>query len=505
MTIEMAQLERIRLQLHVKELSQRATAKVLGISRTTVAKYANRTEAPRYQRTQPRPKPVLTPEIRAEIERLLAQNETLPRKQRWVSGTIFAELQRQGYQGSEPSVRRHMALVRKVKRKPAAYVPLAYNPGETAEFDWGEVEIVMAGRLIKAQIGCYRLRWSHMPFVLGYPHQRQEAMFDCLRRAFECTGGVPGRLTTDNLTQAVQQILEGKERKEQEAYLSFRTHYLFDSNFCNPSSGNEKGSVENLVGFAQRQIVGPRPEFDTWEQFDQYLWEGCLDYAKRKFRGETQTVQERWQQEQRVLRTLPNRPFDCAKTVPVTSNSLSCVQFDTCRYSVPVRYVGQTLLLRAYWDHLEIFAGLQKIAQHPRCFARDQDVLDLDHYLELLLKKPGALSQARPFQAAALAPIYHQFRAVLNQQDPRHGDREFVQILLLHREFPAAQVQVMLEQASSQGTFRLEAVRQLLGCHHPERVEPSSQRPELPTITVQQPSLRLYDSLLRGTEGGAAH
>lgn len=500
--IKMARLERIRWHLHVEEQSQRQVAKTLGISRNTVAKYADTTEPPQYQRQQPRPSPVLTPEFQTEIERLLTENKTLPKKQRWVSGMIFGALQRQGYKGSESSVRRHVAKVRKDNRKPSAYIPLGFEPGEAVEFDWGEAEVIMAGQLKKVQILCCRLRWSHMPFVAAYPNQRQEAMLDGLRKGFEQLGGVPKHLTSDNLKQAVQEILEGKNRKEQEGYLSFRTHYLVDSNFCNPASGNEKGSVENLVGFAQRQIVGPRPEVGTWEELNTHLWARCLDYAQRKFRGETLSVQERWEQEQRVLRPLPHRPYDCGKTIPVTSNKLSCVLFDTCRYSVPASYAEQTLLLRAYWDHIEVYSGLQKIAQHLRSYVREQDIFELDHYLELLLKRPGALSHARPFQAAALPPVFHQFRAMMKQQDPRHGDREFIRILLLHREFSTAQVHLALETASRQRTFRLEAVHQLLGYESPP---PEERRPALPMISVHQPSPAQYDHLLRTEKAGVKH
>lgn len=265
----------------------------------------------------------------------------------------------------------------------------------------------MAGEPTNAQILCYRLRWSHMPFVVAYPNQHQEAMFDGLRRAFEVLGGVPLRLTSDNLKQAVQKILEGKNRREQDAYLSFRTHYLFESNFCNPGMGNEKGSVENLIGFAQRNIIGPRLEADSWGELNAILWERCLKYAERTFRGESETVLERWRQEQRVLRQLPQRPFECCKTLPVTSNGTASVLFDTCRYSVPVRYAHEKLVLQAYWDRVEIYHGLQRIASHPRCYERDQDVLSLDHYLDLLLAKPGALDQAKPFREAALPEIYH--------------------------------------------------------------------------------------------------
>lgn len=154
---------------------------------------------PRYQRRKPAGQLVLTPEFQMQIERRLAENETLPRKHRWTGKTIYEELVAIGYQGSEPSVRRHIAKVRKVKRKQAVFLPLAHNPGESIEFDWGEAVLILDGVELSAQILCVRLRWSGMPVVIAYPNQRQEAMFDGIRRALELLGGVPRRMTSDNL------------------------------------------------------------------------------------------------------------------------------------------------------------------------------------------------------------------------------------------------------------------------------------------------------------------
>ncbi|MDI6709905.1 MAG: hypothetical protein QME76_04355 [Bacillota bacterium] len=119
-------------------------------------------------------------------------------------------------------------------------------------------------------------------------------------------------LTSDNLRQAVRRVLEGRNRQEQDAYRSFRTHYLVESNFYHPGAANEKGSVENLVGFAQRNIIGPRAEAASWEEFNALLWERCLDYAKRVPQGETISILERWQQEQRMLGRFPQSPLTAA-------------------------------------------------------------------------------------------------------------------------------------------------------------------------------------------------
>lgn len=499
--IEMAQVELIRWLLHVEGKSQRQVAKALGIARKTVAKYADQTSVPESKPRRQYVSTILTLEFRTEIERLMAQNETLPRKQRWIGHTIYEHLKSIGYYGSEPSVRRHMAKVRKEKRIRPAFIPLVYQPGEIAEFDWGEAEVVLAGVHMKVQILCLRLRWSGMPFVIAYPNQRQEAMFDGLRRAFETLGGTPVRLTSDNLRQAVQRILEGRNRKEQDTYRSFRTHYLIESNFCNPASGYEKGSVENLVGFAQRNIIGPKLEVESWEQLRAVLWERCLKYGERVPRGERQTILERWRQEQRVLRSLPVRPYECCKTIPVSSNNVACVTFDTCRYSVPVRYAGQPLILRAYWDRVEISHGQELIASHPRCYERERDILDLDHYLDVLLQKPRALDQAKPFRSTDLPAVYHHFREELRQRD-RHGDRDFVRVLMLHREFPAEQVRMALEEALRRRTIHYEAVRQILLSQIQVPPLNTEQADRLPQISVRQPALALYDQFLKG---GAVH
>jgi transposase len=499
--IEMAHVEDIRKLLHVEEKSQRQVAKELGISRHTVAKYANQTDVPKYNRQQPYTPSVMTKEFQQQIVRLLAENETLPRKQRWIGHTIFKELQRAGFTGSEPTIRRHIAQHRKKQRKRAAFVPLAYEPGEVAEVDWGQAQVLLDGESVTVQILCFRLRWSHMPFVIAYPNQRQEAMFDGLQRAMTTLGGCPVRLTSDNMRQMVQKILEGKNRQEQDAYRQFRTYFLVDSNFCNPASGNEKGSVENLVGFAQRNIVGPRMEAHTWAELNEKLWQNCLAYGQRRLRGESLTVYERWQREQALLRPLPSRPFDCGRVFPVTSTGTACVQFETNRYSVPVQHAGRALFLRAYWDRVQIYAGADRLAEHPRCYEREQEVLDLDHYLDLLEQKPGALDQARPFRTATLPAIYHQFRAALRQRGP-HGDREFIRLLMLHREFSQPAVEAAVAAALRSGGVHLEAVREHLLRQVRASSPPATYTDELEAIRVQQPPLRQYDGLLKG---GAVH
>ncbi|OTA40221.1 MAG: hypothetical protein A6D92_21180, partial [Symbiobacterium thermophilum] len=219
--------------------------------------------------------------------------------------------------------------------------------------------------------------------------------------------------------------------------------------------------MENLVGLAQRYIVGPHREAKTWDELNAILWQRCLEYARRVPQGSTQSILERWEHEKKFLRPLPARPFDCCKVALVTSNKVSCVTFETCRYSVPVHYANRSLQVRAYWDRIDIYAGQEKIASHPRCYERNREILDLDHYLELLHEKPGALEQAKPFRMAQLPAVYHQFRAEMQAQG--RSDREFIEVLMLHRTYSVAQVSAALEQALAKRTACYTAVEQLLG------------------------------------------
>lgn len=492
--VKMADIERIRWLALREGWSVRRIAKELKLNRRTVAKWLARPEVPVYQREEERPKPAVG-EYEHYIQQWLREDEQRPPKQRHTARRIYQRLcEEYDYQGSESTIRRHVA---KLKAKPAeAYVPLEFDPAE-AQADFGEAAVIMAGVQVVVQCFCLRLCHSGMPFVMAFPHQRQEAFFEGIRRSFEALGGVPVRVIFDNLRQAVQKILEGKKRVEQNAFSCLRTHYVFESSFCNPASGNEKGSVENLVGFIKRNFFTPLPEVASYEELNQLLWQRCQEYAKRTRRGQSQTVAELWAQERATaLRNLPPVPFDCSRSVKVGATRTSLVPFETNHYSVPVRFAGvKNLTLRAYVDRIEVYAELTCIARHRRSYERERDVLELDHYLDLLARKPGALRNAKPLRAASLPPIYHQYWGELVLHHPK-GDREFVRILMLHREFPPVEVEAALTEASRLRAFHHEAVRQILLKHAPPAAPLDRDKySRLPDVAVDRPALSRYNQL----------
>jgi len=141
-----------------------------------------------------------------------------------------------------------------VTKRRDVYLPLEFDPGQDAQVDWGEAEVVMAGARVVVQLFHLRLCYSRRLFARSgaYPTQRQEAFFEGHMLAFEHMGGVPHTITYDTLrvTPAVRRVLEGRNREEQVAFVAFRSHHLFASRFCTPGQGHDAKRAAWKVGWA---------------------------------------------------------------------------------------------------------------------------------------------------------------------------------------------------------------------------------------------------------------
>jgi hypothetical protein len=339
--------------------------------------------------------------------------------------------------------------------------------------------------------------------VCAFPHQRQEAFLEGQRRAFEFFGSIPHRIWYDNLKVAVQKVLVGHRREEQQAFLAFRSHYLFESRFCTPGEGHEKGLVENLVGYARRNFLVPVPAVPSLVALNAELFKRCRHEETRRLHGETQTIGERLIEERGAMLALPTHPYECCRLVPARVNRYSLVTFETNRYSVPTEYAGRPVLVKAFVDRLRIALADQVIADHPRSYAREGDVLDPHHFLRLLLERPGAWehSQAIREWQGRWPPVYDRYWAALRRQSPEPQNvREFVRILMLERTFKEPTLAVALEWALAARCFTCEGVLRHLRESMPSP-EDSFQtsfatlpEPWAPKVAV--PDLALYQQLV---------
>lgn len=370
--------------------SNRQIATELGISRNTVKKVVTQEKVtvPEYRRTQPIQFPVMG-SVLGIIESWLEADSRAPRKQQHTAKRIYDRLvEEYQFQGSERRVREVVAALREKPKE--AYLPLAFEPGEMAQVDWIEdLQVVIAGKPCKVQVLNLVLNYSGSVYCEAFEHARQEAFFQGQRNAFEFWGGIPGTVTYDNLKSAVQKILEGRNREENERFVAFRSAYLFDSRFCNPARGNEKGRVENMVKFVQRNLFTPIPQVDSLAALNALLRKRCEAYLNHTQSRQTETVQERLQAEQAHFIPLPKFPPECCRVLPLKVSKTALVQFETNRYSVPSEYAYQTVWLKAFVDRVEITSGDKTVAAHLRLGGKYEESIRFEHYARLLERKPG--------------------------------------------------------------------------------------------------------------------
>jgi len=500
--IQVEEREAIRRAYFVEHKSIRAIARELKHGRDVIREALASAEPRRYTLKAPRAAPTLGA-FKAALDRLLDENATAPRKQRYTARKLFEQIKAQGYAGSEVSVRRYVAQQRASDRKRPVFLPLEFDPGQDAQVDWGEAEVILAGEQQTVQYFELRLNYSRKVFARAYPAQKQEAFFDAHVAAFHYLKGVPHTLTYDNLTTAVRRVLEGRNREEQRAFVALRSHYLFESRFCTPGQGHEKGGVESGIGYVRRNFLVPLPNVPDFEALNAYLLAECQKDDARTVDRQPHTIGQAWAQERPHLRPLPAHDFDCSVMVPVMLNAYSQVTFQTNRYSVPVESAYRQLVLKAYPFHLEVLHGAQVVAHHPRSYGRQQELCDPLHYLPLLEQRPGAFEHARPLRQwrAHWAPVYEQLLAELQAKRPDgDGIPEFVRILKLHREHPAALIEQAITRALAGHGAHLDGVRQWLHqLEHPETALPAldlSHRPRLAALHQAPVDLRRYEALL---------
>jgi hypothetical protein len=361
----------------------------------------------------------------------------------------------------------------------------------------------MAGIQRKVEVFLMHLSYSRRTFVMCFPAQKQESFLSGHVHAFAFFGGVPHRISYDNLTTATQVMMVGTVREQQRAFLAFRSHYLFDAHFCTPNQGHEKGGVEGSVGFSRRQFLVPMPRVASFEELNQLLLERCRRDDVRIVDRQTQSIGQAWQEERSYLRPLPARPFDCCVKRQVHLNGYSQVTFETNRYSVPTERARRELTVKAYPFTLEVYTEAELLAVHPRCYEREQDLFDPLHYLFLLESRPGALDYARPLKEwrKDWPPSYHQLLSRLRTEWPEgRGVKEFIQVLRLHQQAPAALVRTAIEQALAYGSAHLDGVKHCLNQLQTPSVEvvplDLAEKPHLAKVCAQPVDLACYEQLI---------
>ncbi|HVQ51104.1 MAG TPA: IS21 family transposase [Mycobacterium sp.] len=459
--------EQIRRDRRVEGLSIRELAERHRVHRRTV-RQALASAVPPPRKTYPRrPRPAIDAYVEV-IDGWLLADRDVPRKQRHTARRIWQRLVAEhGARLAEVTVSRYVAR-RRVELgldRVEVAVPQTHPPGAEAEVDFGEFYARVAGTLIKLWMFVMRLSYSGAAFHVAFATQAQEAFLEGHVLAFAHFGAVPARIRYDNLKPAVVRVLRGRDRTESERFVALRSHYGFDSFFCIPGKdgAHEKGGVEGEIGRFRRRHLVPVPDVASLAELNQLIAAGDLLDDSRVITGRPITVAAAFAAELPLLTPLPAEPFDAARLLQARVDNRARVSVRQCYYSVPARFAGRRLSVRLSATSVEALDGARTVARHERVAGKYVEVLALDHYLEVLKVKPGALPGATALAQAKACGAFTQthqryWDAARTQRGDAAGTRALIEVLLAHRTLPTAALLAAMDKAIQAGVLDPQVV-----------------------------------------------
>ncbi len=501
--ITMEMLGRIRRMYLRDKLSLHEITKRTGLSRNTIRGWLRKPEAPSrptYRRTQGAGK--LTVFHRA-LEQALKADAQRTKQNRRTARALFVQIKADGYQGGYSRVTDFIRDWRTSEGKaPHAFVPLTFALGEAFQFDWSEEGLVVGGIYYKVQVSHMKLCASRAFWLVAYPSQGHEMLFDAHTRSFTALGGIPRRGIYDNMKTAVDKVLKGKGRVVNARFAVMCAHYLFDADFCNVASGWEKGVVEKNVQDSRRRIwldaqnrrFGSFAELNAWlSERCRALWSEIRHPEYKEF-----SVAEMLEHERAEMMPMPTA-FDGYVEKPARVSSTCLVSVARNRYSVPCELAGQMVSTRLYPNRVCVVANDALVASHARLSDQGQISYDWQHYIALVERKPGSLRNGAPF-ADMPAPL-NLLR--LGLQRHAGGDRIMAKVLAAVPTAGLSAVLVAVELVIESGVLSAEHVLNVLARLNasplPLCAETTLQLKEAPLADTAR-----YDSL-RGVDEPAAN
>jgi transposase len=462
----------IRRDARVEGCSIRELADRYHVHRRTV-RQALASAIPPPRKTPARKSPRLAL-FKAAIDEMLRSDLDAPKKQRHTARRVLARLVDEhgakdlSYSTIRDYVARRRPEIAAEAGKPleAGFVPQTHLPAAEAEVDFHDLWVILRGVKTKTALFTMRLSFSGRAAHRASLSQGQEAFLESHVYAFGRLGGVPlDQIRYDNLKPAVSRVLFGRSRVESDRWVAFRSHYGFDAFYCQPGheGSHEKGGVEGEGGRFRRTHCVPMPAVDSIDELNALLeqWDDADD--RRRVASRAMSVGHDWAFERQLLRPLPAEPFDTALTLTPRVDRYAQVMVRCCQYSVPARFIGHRLRVKLSASAVTVYDRNTVVARHQRAACKGVKVLELDHYLEILLRKPGALPGATALVQArasgAFTSAHDAFWAAARKAlGDSPGTRALVEVLLLHRHLEHADVLAGVSAALAVGSVSADVV-----------------------------------------------
>jgi transposase len=499
--------EQIRRDRELEGLSLRALAAKHRVHRRTVKQALESAVPPARKQPEGRPAPALGAQ-REWIDGILIADRDVPRKQRHTAKRIWERLRdERGVVVSERQVRRYVRERRAQLGElvDEVFVPLCAEPAAEAEVDWGEAIAVIAGVTTKVHLFLMRSCFSGACFVQAHLRETQQAFLEGHVAALEFFEGAFGVVRYDNLSSAVAKVLKGRRRLETDRFVALRSHYLYESRFTRvgKQEAHEKGGVEGDVGRFRRAYLVPVPEVASLAELNELIAAACITDLKRTIRGRRETVGAALSRELALLRPLPAEPFDtCEHASPrVDSKALATVRQN--QYSLPVRLAGLRVAARIGAREIVFMHDGREVARHERLQGRYEVSAQLDHYLELLALKPGALARSLALRQERERGRWPDcfdllWQAITVKVGASEAARQMVDVLMLVRDHGPERVELAVRGALAAGAHDGRAVAVLATRveDRPPVMALTDLDPRLTAADRPEPDLSGYDQLL---------
>jgi len=411
---------------------------------------------------------VVTTEIEQAVDGYFKEEEekSVRRKQRYTAKKIYDELRAKGiYKGSRRTME---TLVKKLREKygqskAASYLPLSFTLGSALQIDHGEADLIInkerfTGYLFVASVPGEVLRYCQI-----FPIKSQEACGEFHERAYSFFGGCFDRNIYDNDSVLIKKVL-GTERHQTNFSIYLEEQYGFESHFCNLAAGNEKGAVENGVGYCRRNFLPGILTFSHWDEVNEYLEISCAKDISEGIHYKTnKPLRLAFEELKQILAETPAPPRKMwSKSIDCRVDSCQLIRVESHEYSVPKKFVGTYVEVALGVFQLKIFKDQELIATHERKYG-ERDSLQLDHYLDQLQYKAGAFWDCKATKGHKFDPAYLEISRRLSERLPKNeANREFVKILLLGRRYDQKDLLAGLDIALKFGALESSAIEYIL-------------------------------------------
>lgn len=466
--IRMDEVNKIRKKFFVKGETRGKIAKTYRRSWDTVNRIVtmSRGEIENRGKRPQRTKSVMTENVIKAIIDIFDYEEAagIKKKQRHTAYQIYKELaESEIYQGSRRTMEKAVSKLR-VERKQStkpSYLPLEFPLGSTLQVDHGEVEVEIDGKITKGYLFVGSVPGQVLRYCQAFPTKASESWGEFHERIFQFFGGIFPRMVYDNDSVLVKKII-GKERKQTTFSISLEEHYGFASHFCNIRAGNEKGAVENGVGYCRRRFFVGRAAFKSWESLNIFLSDCCLKDIKEGTHYKTkERLSDIFSNLQKKLLPCPVKKSWC-RWVECRVDKCQLVTVDHHQYSVPEKFVGCRVRAALTWDKVELIKDGETIEAQRRLYG-SEDGLVLDHYLDQLRRKPGAFSYTKALKNNEFDPELLKMKSRLEDKyGGSKANRQFVDLLLLQRRWSKKDLIQGVKRALDLGAIDVSAVEAIL-------------------------------------------